>query len=728
MFSSLVRRLGLACLVFLSYYAMAGQAEGPIPVSVPETASIKTQIARLNATDNLDREDAERELMKAGASAVPLLKEAMKSPDPETAARAKRLVGRLTEIAGRPQGSYAEIMPATSIFFMEAANARKTLENLKTSPLGKFWDLPAMQAFCKGHREAQVPNDQKMLDAVREIPKLLEGKVLWALGAPDTAEAAELDPPMVYALDFKTPQVLEAQIRKIFEGMTDPAKGNRRYGPFTVEEHITAQSVYGQESIIHSLTQKGIESFLDTLVKRPEKTLQSELQETRTLLPRYDFIYHLSSGGFKELCDNGQLIDDQQLEVLEKIGFVAGTSWRGVLAVTPDGFEDAFTLQVGGGAKNQGIVAVLAQMATAVPPAPAAGAPQALDLIPWQAGLLVSFQGDTAKNAAALGRALRLVDETFAPAAPPAVLQPGAVPAPNAPVKPLAPPDLNKPVIAPVNKAANTLGQEALAAANGNKAANANPDPPKPVGADAPAPKVEAPRIPPHITRFEKLGMKLEQFLEQVDGPIQLALFMQHIEDDETPEATPISPLFSVVLKDAKVVEQSLEAASAGPMPRFKKEVLNGGVSYLEIDGDEESRPGYWMKGNYLAWSSERDLIDLAGAALLHQGGNERMADRAGYKQALAKKQLDPQALATFFGDAEQVLEMPYKLAKINWQEDDANPWPSYDLIRPLLAGKPVLLEFKAAPDGLKGHALTPLSIMGLIEAFRRPLIEAGFW
>ncbi|HYG75849.1 MAG TPA: hypothetical protein VEK08_12665 [Planctomycetota bacterium] len=728
MYSSSVRHLLLACLLSVSPLLIhAGQAEGPIEVSAPPLAAAKAQIARLNATDNLEREDAERELMKIGLPALPLLKEAMKSADPETAARAKRLVGKLTEVAGRPQASYAEIMPANSIFFIEAANSRQTLDKLKNSPLGKFWDLPAMQTFYKGHREAQVPNDQKILDTVRELPKLLDGKVLWTIGAPDTAEAAELDPPMVYAVESKQMPQLEATVRRLFEGMTDPPKSNRRYGPFTVEEHITAQSVFGQESIIHSLTQKGIESFLDTLVKRPEKTLQPELSEVRSLLPQYDFIYHLSTDGFKDLCDNGQLIDDQQLEVVEKVGFMPGSAWQGLIAVTPDGFEDMFRLKIGGGEKNQGIAAVLAQLAATVPPPPQAGAPQALDLIPWQAGLLLSFQGDAAKNAVAIGRALRNIDEVFA-ATPPAPVQPQA-PAPNAPIKPQAPPDPNKPVIAPVDPAkanapkANTLGQKALAE-GGLK--DEKPQPP--IAAEKGPAKAAAEKIPPHIARFEKLGMKLEQFLEQVDGPIQLALFMQHIEDDEAPDNTPISPLFAVLLKDPKIVEQSLEAAAAGPTPRFKKETLNGGTSYLEADGDEESRPGFWLKGNYLAWSSERDLLDLAGAALLHAGKNERMADRASYKQALAQKRIDPKALMTFFGDAEQVLEMPYKLAKINWQEDDANPWPSYDLIRPLLANKPIFLEFKAAPGGLQGHAITPLTLMGMIEAFRRPLIEAGFW
>ena len=42
--------------------------------------------------------------------------------------------------------------------------------------------------------------------------------------------------------------------------------------------------------------------------------------------------------------------------------------------------------------------------------------------------------------------------------------------------------------------------------------------------------------------------------------------------------------------------------------------------------------------------------------------------------------------------------------------------------------GKTVRIVFKATPDGLQAHAQTPLSIMGLIELFRRNFLEAGFW
>ncbi|HEY3323152.1 MAG TPA: hypothetical protein VGP72_22050 [Planctomycetota bacterium] len=765
--------LATACafIVCVDTTVAGDDGKNPPVATAEQVQAIQAQIKLLNAADNLQRENAEAELSKIGPVALPLLKEAMKSPDAETAARAKRLVGKMTEGAVRPIESYAECMPANSIFFLEAPHTKQTLEKLKGSPMGKFWDLPAMQNFLKGHRAAQVPNDQKTYDAMRAIPSLLDGKALIALGSPDTAEAAELDPPMVYVLESKQAATLETQVRNLFEGMVDPAKTSRRYGPFTVEEHITAQTVYGQQSIIHSLTQKGIESFLDKMLKRPEKSLQPELRDTTALLPNFDFVYSLAADGLKDLADDALLIDDQQLSVVNALGFTPGSTWRGVVSVTPDGLEDAFQLKPAGGDKNEGLLAVLTRMAASVPPAPKAGDPQALDLIPWQTALLVSFQGDVSGNAAAISKALTTVDQNFAPAPAPDKAQqpavqpkPGNVFRPNQPVKPPtapgvpAPPEKAAPDAAPragpapggvptpdpaVKKAdgtpipqpkATTLGQKALEAGGGGNPAAPAPAPgPAPAPAPAPADQPPAPKaaaaekIAPHLTAFTKLGMKMEQFLGLVDGPVQLALFVQQIEED-APESIPISPLVAVVLKDSKPVEQALEAGAAGVKPRFTKDLVNGGTHYIETDGNQETRPGFWLKGNYLAWSNDRDLIEMAGGALLHAKGNERIADRATYKQALASKRLDPQALMTIFGDAEQVMEMPYGLAKVNWQEDEQNPWPDYALIRPLLKDKPVILDFKSIPGGIQGHALTPLSLILMIEAFRRPFIEAGYW
>ena len=708
----------LLCAMAPRYWAGASgslcAAAEPQPALTPEqTAAVKALIAKLNDPDVLVCEKAEEDLVKFGPTALPLVREATGAAEPELAARAKRVVSRLAEVAARPGNSYAESMPGSSIFFLEAPHTRQTLDRMKGSPLGKFWDSPAMQKFYKGDYDAQAANDQKALDAVRAIPKLLDGKALLALGAPDTAEAAELDPPLVYVAESKQPVELEMQVRNLFQGLDDPPKGEQRpYGPFRIAEHISAQTVFGQERVVHALTQKGIESFLDCMVKRPAESLSPALKEIRALLPQYDFIFHIASNGFKELSDAAQLIDDEQVETMDKLGFICGSTCQGVVAVNADGFEEHLRMVLGGGDKNNdGLLAVIRKTAVQGAAPRPAGAPQALDLIPKQAGLLLSFQGDNSRAAAALAAAIRSLDERPAPAAP--QQGPNAVPAHQP--GPQAAPGAG-PVPAPGKTQANALGQQALAEAN-----------PKGPGKPAPAKAAKPPVTHPMVERVEKIGLSLERFLEQVDGPVHFALFLEQVEE-ETPDDLPVSLLAALMLKDANVVSQALEASCGGATPRFTKEALGTGTFYKEKDGEPGLAPGFWLKGNYLAYAAERDLLDLAAAALLHREGNERLTDREGYKRAVAQKRLDPQALFTIFGDAEYVLEMPYGLARVLWQEDPKNPWPDWAVVKGFLEGKPVVVQFKATPDGIEGVAQTPLTLFGMIEAFRKPFIEAGYW
>ncbi|MGD0092167.1 MAG: hypothetical protein ABSE73_19810, partial [Planctomycetota bacterium] len=680
----------------------AAEEPQPQPAAADRAGAIKTLIAKLNAPDALAREEAERALLKIGAQALPLLQEATRTPEPEIAARAKRVLAKLNEAAVRPGQSFAEVMPASSIFFLEAPHTRQTLDKMKDSPLGKFWDTPAMQKFYKGHYEDQVDTDKQILDAVRAIPKLLEGKALIGLGAPETAEAAELEPPLVYVLESEQPVQLELQVRHFFEGQIDPPRTERRYGPFSIAEHITAQTVFGQERTIHALTPKGIESFLDGLVKRPAEPLDPLLKNVRALLPQYDFIYHIASAGFKDLSEAAQLIDDDQIETLNKLGFVSGSVCQGVVAVNADGFAERLRITLGGGDKNAGLLAVLRRCAPAAQPQ---GAPASLDLIPYQAGLLISFQGDSPSNAAALAAAIRALDEKPAEQQPagqqaakqqpagqqpagqqPAGQQPaGQQPAGQQPAgqQPAGQQPAGQqpagPAPAQGKPAGNTLAQKALAEAMaGAEAGNAPAG-----GKAAPAPpKAPPPVTHPHVEHLEKIGLSLEQFLAQLDGPVHIALFMQQVED-EVPDDLPVSLLAAFLLKDAKAVSQALEAGCEGATPRFTKKPLGGGVHYIESGADAQEQPGFWLKGNYLAYATDQDFLVLAAAAVLHKAGTERLADRENYKRALAQKQLDPQAFCTVFGDADQVLEMPYGLARVNWQ-DAKNPWPSYDVVKAL--------------------------------------------
>ncbi|MFH0938453.1 MAG: hypothetical protein V1899_04125 [Planctomycetota bacterium] len=603
------------------------------------------------------------------------------------------------------QQTYAEILPDSAIFMLEFPNARQTFENFKNTPLGKFWTLPTTGKRYNGHDKPQMLDKQRLHKIIGEIIKLLDGKAVLALGAPETAELNELNPPLVYVVETRQPDALEVQTRALFEATGDPLSKTRRYGPFTINTHITAQTVFTSEAVIHALTQRGMEIFLDNRLNRPKKSLSPLLIEIRAAIPRYDCILYMAADGLGRLTDAAQFIDADQLKTLETLGFIPGSSWQAALALNSDGVEERFRLKVGGGDKNEGLLAVLKQMTAAVPP-PQAGAPQVIDAIPWQAALLFSFQGDTTKHAVALAKSLRALDAVALP-----------LPQKNRQTQ------TAEPKVAPQNdptrqSKAKTLMQESVADFGDRLVSkNTNSTDLKPATSAV---------IYPHLARLEKFGLKLEQILEQTQGSVQLALFPEQI-GAEAPDTLPIQWLLAIYLKNPTSIEQMLDAAVSVPAPPLRKEVLNGGAHYIEVAGDFGRRSGFWLKGNYLLYATDRVILDLAGLALLHEKGVERMTDRPSYKQAMATRRLDPEALLTIFGNADQVLEMPYKLAKAKWEEDANNPWPDYAQFKTLLEKKPILIQFKSMPDGLQGSAQTPLGLMGMFGVFWLPLKEAGF-
>ena len=703
-------------------------AQAEEPAGGLNAKHIKELIARLNAPDTIDREEAEKELLTIGQPALQPLRDASGDPQPEIAARARKLVARLVQVQGKPLSTYAELFPANSVFFVESPDSKGALDRLTASPLGKFWNLAETQKFYKSHYDSQLDNDRKLLDCISSMFKLADGRALLAFGPPETAEASELDPPLIYALDSKDGRELELQVRALLEAMNDPPRSLRRYGPFSIEEQTSAQTVFSQEGMIHSLTQAGIEAFLDNFTRKPADPLTPELAEIRKLLPDYDLLVHVKHTGFDTLAEAGQLVDDDIIRTLNTLGFAEGSEFQSALGVNADGFAERGRIVFNPKIKNEGLLAVVKAMSVTPP---GANAPQALDLIPWQAGILLSFQGDIAKDSAALARSLRALDAA------------GAVE--NLDVKP-KPPDAkdgkkddkktgaaNRNVLDPkqpdpkppepkLTDKPKTPGEEALAAGGGLGDTKPNGEAPPKVG-DAPK-EEEHKTVYPRIQRFERIGLKLEQFLEQIDGPVQLAVFLNTI-GDEMPESVPLTPLYAVLLKDPRAVEQALDAQAAGDKPRYAKELLNGGAHYVEIDGGE-TRPGYWLKGNYLAYSTEREVLDLASKALLHANGNERMSDRPSYQQELAAKRYDPQAVLSIFGDADQILETPYKLACMAWKPDAPTAYPDYKVVKPLLLNKPVSIQFKTVQDAIQFTAQTPLSLLGMIEAFRLPIKEAG--
>ena len=158
-----------------------------------------------------------------------------------------------------------------------------------------------MQALVAAYRASLIDVELKVYDAINALPKLASGKALFALSSPDTIEAHEIDPPMLYVLETKNPAAVEAQVRAMYEGMNDPVKTKRQYKKFQIEEQVGASTVFGQGRLIHALTTKGMENLLDNLITPPPKPLSPVLAKLREARPNADVYVRLSADGVARL-------------------------------------------------------------------------------------------------------------------------------------------------------------------------------------------------------------------------------------------------------------------------------------------------------------------------------------------------------------------------------------------------------------------------------------------
>ena len=680
----------------------------------------------------MQREDAEKALLALGKSSVAQLKEAEASPNPEISFRAKRLNARLAEVSIRPQ-SYANILPSDSVFFFEFRDAPTTLNRFKLTPLGQFWEKQTMKAFVKGHRATLLANELKVLDAIAALPKLASGKAFFAISTPDTIEAHEIDPPLLYLLETKDMQAVEAQVRNMFEGMNDAVKTKRQYKQFQIEEQNNACTVFGSERVIHALTPKGMEGFLDFLQKPAEKPLSLLLTDLKAKRPNADAYIRISADGFPVLAEANQLFDDEQVKMLEAAGFAEGGFLEDALTLNTEGVEEFARFSGGGDNRNKGLLALLQRMAIKAAPPLQANQPQALDMVPFQAAMVATFSGDAAKHSADLAAALRALDAMNGQPIHPEPNVNTAAPKTGEAVAPPRPP-------APKTRAEDALnlgGGDVLNDKKEMKAPGKDKDPKakdadKKAGKKAPKP-AELERSMPHIERLLKAGFKLEQLFDQADGPMVLALFPERVniaklanpgapDNPPDPDRVPMAALFGMYLKDPAPIELALEKANKGLNPLYHKTVLNGGSFYAEEQ--EENGAGFWIRGNYLAYATSKDIAELAGAATLNQNGTERMSARKSYLDYTTNF-YDPKALLNVYGDARQFMEMPYKMAQLQWQSDPKNPWPDFTLVAGLLKGNTMRLKVTQAQGGLQIEAQTPISILGLLEAVLKPLKEA---
>ena len=417
-----------------------------------------------------------------------------------------------------------------------------------------------------------------------------------ALGDPSLIELQEIDPPLLMVLETAAQPLTEALVRNFFEGQGDPLKGQRQHGKYVIEEQVNSGTVFGQDRVIHGLTTKSLDAFLDYLQKPPQPSLEPAIQEIRAQKPDADIFMRLTFDGFPQLAEALQFVEDDQVKWLQAFGFGPGGVLDDALTFNDQGVHELMRLKVSA-AKVPGLLNVISNLKPA--PAHVANQPSALDLVPYQAAMVFGLNGDVDKHAAELTAALRALDalggdpihEDKPPA--PAAEQDAPQPKRDLPglsrsqeaIKDLLDPkkeeaiEPKKPTDGMAPKTPNTLNAKGK-----GKAAE---------------PELE--RTTPHFDDLKKMGISVQQLLELADGPMYISLFPERIDVRQVtdpnaapnePDALPIQTVFAMFVKDSAPIQKSLESCFVGLEPRYRKQLLNGGTHYIDTKGDPDGQSG----------------------------------------------------------------------------------------------------------------------------------------
>jgi len=314
--------------------------------------------------------------------------------------------------------------------------------------------------------------------------------------------------------------------------------------------------------------------------------------------------------------------------------------------------------------KVDGLLNILAHLELA--PLPGAEKGEALEALPVHTALWISLRGNLAAKSEELARALRTLDELYPPAQQ-------VDPATGQPLK--------------------------------NDGALSN------------------------VHAFERIGgLKLEQALAQLSGPLELGVLMKSIPQDGALVMDPLGLIASALVKDPQLVQSALAGGTKDAFEPLTHEALRGGDFYYFKS--DPRQPGWWLKDKRLLFASERVFLDLALNALEHKAGNERLTDRAGVARALERKAFAPEAAVWAYADAGQLFDMPYSLLRFFGHSiPELNAWPLFEDLKPVLSGLPVLLQLKAgaAPDEVRLEAQTPFSLPAALYLFTEALQQIGW-
>lgn len=203
-----VRLLGAAALFTLAGFHTI-LAEEPKPAT-PTDAQIKEWVKQLGDQEFQKRNEARAALVKAGLAALPELKAAQDSADPEIKKVAAEMLGQLQWLSLPENVDYLKLFPDESIFALSFLHVEKSVEASKQTAVGKLAqgeDLkPIFELIFKKMTDKGGEKGKAAFNTILKYMAQVKGQVAGAVWGLNMRQAGGLGAALVVELPKEEPE------------------------------------------------------------------------------------------------------------------------------------------------------------------------------------------------------------------------------------------------------------------------------------------------------------------------------------------------------------------------------------------------------------------------------------------------------------------------------------------------------------------------------------------
>lgn len=334
---------GIGILAAGVWAASALAADAP---GAPTEAQLQAWAKQLGDEDFQKRTEAKNALLKAGKAAVPALKAALSSTDPETKNSAAALLDQLKWHTLRADPQYLELFPEGSVFVAHLAHVEQSLARARKTAVGGLLDSPDFKPLVEwaGRQTKAAPNEVNLL---LKWLQQIKGQAAGALWEFDPMDPSKMRMAAVLELPAENPE-------KIFkEFLTET-----HLGEMLREERQQGLSVWVGNNGVGAVTRAGrhlilainLASLMQTangLCQPSDGNLASSASFRKLkagLSGDVDFTLLVNFEAYKKMLAALPGVGAAVNGLMDKVGYESMEWFAMTTSVAGDRFEDRFIL------------------------------------------------------------------------------------------------------------------------------------------------------------------------------------------------------------------------------------------------------------------------------------------------------------------------------------------------------------------------------------------------